>query len=312
MRLDRPATREYRTWITDSRRWSRYTPRASDVVIATYPKCGTTWMERIVGALVFQTPEPMPFSREISLWIDSRTTTKSLDAAMATIEAQTHRRFLKAHLPFDGLPIFDEVKYIHVARDGRDAVMSWHDDDKAWLPEVIERLDANGLADPAIGRPYPPLIDDPAEQFHRWLTEGASGDQPDGCPNISYFQCEATWWEARHRPNVLMVHYSDLKGDLAGRVARIAAFLGIPLADGLLAEVVAAADFRAMQRDGAALLPHHVNVFRDGHRSMLNKGTAGRWRGVFRVDDLALYEAKLEATLAPECAAWLENGGAAP
>ena len=75
--------------------------------------------------------------------------------------------------------------------------------------------------------------------------------------------------------------------------------------------MVAAADFRAMQRDGAARLPHQVKVFRDGHRSFLNKGTGGRWRGVFRVDDLALYEAKLEATLTAECAAWLEHGGAA-
>ncbi len=67
MRLERPATREYRTWVTDSRRWSGYVPRAADIVIATYPKCGTTWMQRIVGSLVFQTPEPMPFSGEISL-----------------------------------------------------------------------------------------------------------------------------------------------------------------------------------------------------------------------------------------------------
>jgi aryl sulfotransferase len=108
-----------------------------------------------------------------------------------------------------------------------------------------------------------------------------------------------------------MVHYSDLKGDLAGEVVRIAAFLDIPLSDGLLAEVVAAAEFRAMQRDGGALLPHQAKVFRDGHRSFLNKGTGGRWRGVFRDDDLALYEAKLAATVTAECAAWLERGGAA-
>ena len=63
-------------------------------------------------------------------------------------------------------------------------------------------------------------------------------------------------------------------------------------------------------RDGAALLPHQVKVFRDGHRSFLNKGTGGRWRGVFRPEDLALYEAKLKAALAPECAEWLERGGA--
>lgn len=38
------------------------------------------------------------------------------------IEAQTHRRFLKSHLPMDALPIYDEVRYIHVARD---ASCSW-------------------------------------------------------------------------------------------------------------------------------------------------------------------------------------------
>lgn len=58
--LARPATREYRTWILDSRRWQRYRPRADDIIIATYPKCGTTWMQRIVGLLVFQTPEAKP------------------------------------------------------------------------------------------------------------------------------------------------------------------------------------------------------------------------------------------------------------
>jgi hypothetical protein len=35
------------------------------------------------------------------------------------LAAQTHRRFIKTHLPVDGVPIFDEVQYIRVARDGR-------------------------------------------------------------------------------------------------------------------------------------------------------------------------------------------------
>ncbi len=236
---------------------------------------------------------------------------KSLDEALATIEAQTHRRFLKAHLPFDGLPIYDEVKYIHVARDGRDALMSWHNHDAAWLPELIARLDANGLGDETIGRAYPPRLTDPAAQFHRWLTEGATADQTDGCPNLSYFEGEATWWEARHRPNVLMVHYADLKADLASEVARIAAFLDISVPEGLLPQLVAAAEFGAMQRDGAALLPHQVKVFRGGHRSFLNKGTNGRWRGVFRETDLARYQEKL-AELPPDCAAWLAHGGVIP
>jgi len=69
--LVQPAGREYRTWIIDSRRWGHYRPRATDVVIATYPKCGTTWMQRIVDLLIFQTPEPRPIM-EVSPWLDRR------------------------------------------------------------------------------------------------------------------------------------------------------------------------------------------------------------------------------------------------
>ena len=108
--------REYRTWIFDSRRWQHYRPRPDDIVIATYPKCGTTWMQRIVSLLVFQSPEPKPIT-EISAWIDRRWP-QPIEAVIAQIEAQEHRRFLKSHLPLDGLPFYDDIKYVHVARDG--------------------------------------------------------------------------------------------------------------------------------------------------------------------------------------------------
>ena len=135
--LVQPAQRDYRTWIIDSRRWEHYRPRPEDIVIATYPKCGTTWMQRIVDLLVFQTPEPRPIM-QISPWIDRRFP-EPIEAVAARIEAQDHRRFLKAHLPVDGLPIYDEVKYIHVARDGRDACMSFHNHGTGFTPEMLER-----------------------------------------------------------------------------------------------------------------------------------------------------------------------------
>src|SRR3712207_1978961 len=141
----RPARRVYRTWVLDSRRWDHYCPRAGDIVIATYPKCGTTWMQRIVSLLVFQTPEPQPIM-QISPWIDRRFP-ELAEAMAARIEAQTHRRFLKSHLPFDGLPIYDEVKYIHVARDGRDACMSFHNHALSYTAQMQEALEKSGLED---------------------------------------------------------------------------------------------------------------------------------------------------------------------
>src|SRR5215207_1256673 len=242
--LVRPAERQIRSWAIDSRRWDRYRPRPDDIVISTYPKCGTTWMQRIVSLLVFKTPEPQPVMK-ISPWIDRRFGLH-LDAVIEEIEAQTHRRFLKAHLPRDAMPFFEEVKYIHVARDGRDACMSYHNHCVALTEEVVDRFDRIGMEDDAVGRPYPRPPADPSEFFHRWITRGEVPGAADGCPMMSFFNVVQSWWDVRDRPNVLLVHYNDLKADLPGQMRRIAAYLGIDVDEALGPRLVEAARFDTM------------------------------------------------------------------
>ena len=107
--------REYRTWILDSRRWRHYAPRPDDIIIATYPKCGTTWMQRLVSLLVFQTAKPLPIM-QISAWIDRRFPLP-IETVVAQIEVQKHRRFLKSIIPLDGLPFYDDGEYYPRRRD---------------------------------------------------------------------------------------------------------------------------------------------------------------------------------------------------
>ena len=299
----RPAERVYRTWIIDSRRWEHYRPRPGDIVIATYPKCGTTWMQRIVDLLVFQTPEPRPIM-QISPWIDRRFP-EPVEAVVARIEAQDHRRFLKAHLPADGLPIHDEVKYVHVARDGRDACMSFHNHGSGFTPEMLDGLDRAGLEDETIGPPLPARPGRPGRALPP-LAHGGRGAGPRGrLAAMSFFHFERTWWDERHRPNVLLVHYDDLKADLAGEMRRVADFLGIPVPPDLWPGLVEAAGFEAMRRDGEVLMGSVAASFRGGAARFFHEGTNGRWRGVFREEDLALYDAKVEAELPPACARWV-------
>lgn len=299
------ARRVYRTWMVDSRRWDGYRARAGDIVIATYPKCGTTWMQQIVGLLIFQTPEPRPVG-EIAAWIDRRLAPPA-ETLFAELDAQTHRRFLKSHLPFDGLPIHDDVRYIHVARDGRDACLSYHNHLTGFRPEMRAALDKSGLEDETIGRPYPEVAEDPAEFFRKWVTEGVCGES-DGMPFLSYFGLERSYWRERRRPNMLLVHYRDLKADLAGEMRRIARFLDIAIPKAVFPDLVKAATFEQMRRAGDKLHPRLLKQFEGGAARFFNKGENDRWRGVLSEDDLALYDRKMKAGVSPACAAWLDRG----
>lgn len=297
--LVQPAQREYRTWPIDSRRWQHFRPRPTDIVIATYPKCGTTWMQRIVDLLVFQTPQPRPIM-EISGWIDRRFS--------EPIEAQNHRRFVKSHLPFDGLPIYDEVKYIHVGRDGRDACLSYHNHVLGFTPQMLDALDRIGLDDDTIKRPYPRIDVDPAHYFHQWLTEGVVPGQLDGLPAMSFFHFEQSWWDQQRRPNVLLVHYNDLRADLPSEMRRVAEFLDMAVAPDIWPTLVEAAGFESMRREGATLMGSLATVLQGGSSRFFHKGTNERWRGVLRDEDLLLYDAKIATMLSPACSDWVVSG----
>jgi hypothetical protein len=41
----------------------------------------------------------------------------------------------------------------------------------------------------------------------------------------SYWRHIQSWWEIRDRPNVLLVHFNNLKADIAGEIRHIADFL---------------------------------------------------------------------------------------
>lgn len=304
--LIRPAEREYRTWIVDSRRWDYFRPRADDIIVASHPKCGTTWLQRIVSLLIFRSTDPRPLDR-ISPWIDRRFPVP-IGEVVANIEAQPHRRALKTHLPLDGLPLFDDVKYIHIARDGRDVCMSYHNHVANFTAEALASLDKEGLADEAIQRPHPRAPKDPAEFFRTWISKGVVPGHSDGSPIVSFFALERSYWQERKRRNFLLLHYNDLKADLRSEMQRIASFLDISIPDDLWPGFIEAASFQTMRRDAAKIAPGVTSMFEKGADTFFFKASNGRWRDVLTPGDLAQYEAKVRGNFSSDCAAWVERG----
>ena len=303
----RPALREVRSRVFDSARWHDYRPRSDDIIIATYSKCGTTWMQRIVSMLVFRSAEPQQIW-DLSPWPDMRLF-GPIEETLARAEAQTHRRFFKSHLPYDALPVYDGVKFIHVARDGRDAAISLHNHLRNFTPETFAGLDAISLADPKFGDPYPRPPEDPADFFHQWIADEVNDGQGD--PGASFFQVENSYWDARSEPNMLLVHFADLKADLGAEMRRVADFLDIDIPERLWPELVEAAGFDSMKRHGDQLIPMAKAIGGDeGANRFFNKGTNGRWKELLSSAALDRYEGKVAEAFPPELARWLENGRA--
>ncbi len=300
--LTRAPTAVVRDWHSDSRHWDRYEPREGDIVIGTAAKVGTTWTSQIVNLLVFQSPEPRTIGL-VSPWLDARIFAP-LDMMLADLGAQTHRRFIKTHLRMDAVPIYDEVKYLHTARDGRDAAMSYMNHLNSHTEGAWARFDEIGAADPALGGPMPRAPGTPREFFHYWL------DAPGEHTASGFIELERSYWAQRKAPNVLLVHYNDLKADLDGEMRRISSFLDIPINEDIWPSLVEAATFDAMKRDGDVVLAGYEFGFEGGHRSFLHKATNGRWQGVVDNDDLARWREKLESALSPKLIAWLEGGRA--
>ncbi len=288
-------TREFLNHHFDSTIWNDFAFRDDDVIISTYAKSGTTWLQQIVSQLIFQGQEGLPVA-EMSPWVDFRVPPK--DAKLAEIERQDHRRFLKTHLPVDALVYSPKAKYIFSARDGRDVLWSLynhHSTAKAEWYDVVN--DTPGRVGPPIGKPEGTVV----EYFRTWLEQ-------DGAPFWPFWPHIRSWWEIRGLPNLLLVHFTELKADLPGQIERIAAFLDIPVTEDRWPVIIDHCGFDYMRRNGAHTVPAGGFFWEGGPRSFLHRGRNGRWRDVLPEADNAAYEARALAELGQDCARWLAEG----
>jgi aryl sulfotransferase len=142
---------------------------------------------------------------------------------------------------------------------------------------------------------------DPVEYFRFWLDGGGAifGD---------FWSHQQQWWDARGLPNVLLVHYNNLKSDLAGEMRRIADFLGLDIDVELWPVLVERCTFDYMKKNASALVPMIDAILQQGADDFIHKGTNGRWRDLLAQEDIEKYEGLANERLTPECAHWLVTG----
>jgi len=288
-------TRELHNHHFDSTIWNDLRIRDDDIIIATYAKSGTTWLQQIVAQLLFDGDPDIPVA-DLSPWVDLRVPPKA--EKLPLIEAQRHRRFLKTHLPVDALRFSPHAKYLYIGRDGRDVVWSMYNHhvnaNQSWY-------DALNNTPGRVGPPIEPPPHDIRQYWHEWLAR-------DGHPFWPFWENVRSWWGTRDLANVTLLHFADLKRDMPGEIRRIAAFLDIPIDESRWGKIVEHCSFEWMKKNGTKIVPVGGKFWDAGAEVFVHRGVNGRWRDVLSEHESSAYEARAVAELGEECARWLATG----
>lgn len=285
--------RELQNVIVDSTRWNGFEFRDGDVVVGTWSKSGTTLTQQIIAELL-SGGAGRALGLSTSPWIEFRLLPNAVELA----EAQTERRVLKTHLPLDALVFSPRAKYIYVGRDARDVLWSMHHHHSSFSPQAYHAFNSvPNRVGPPLEAPNP----DVRAYYHEWLDR-------DGHPFWPFWAHVQSWWNVRHLPNVLLVHFANLCTDLAGEARRIAAFLGIDVDERAWPAILEHCSLDYMRRQ-AKQVEFLDLIFDGGGETFIFKGTNGRWRDVLTQEEIDKCDAIAARELAPDCATWLRTGG---
>jgi aryl sulfotransferase len=285
-----PQGESYLGPVTDTSRWANFQHRPDDIFVCTPPKCGTTWTQAICAMLVFGTTDHGVQPGMISPWIDAAFA--PIEDYLKQVEAQTHRRFLKTHTPFDGIPYFPSSPYLVVFRDPRDVyISSLNHRDNMTDHDLAHRVFPSG-----------------SQAFRDWLTQVRAPGTWDLYSLDSFVHFFKTYWTYRHLENVHVFHYADMKRDLKSAIAAMAAALGVPVNDQQLTAFTAAASFSTMKRNAGQFAPELGRGFWKEDSQFFAHGTNQQWKDQLSPDELVAFDARIAELLPPDQVAWILNG----
>ncbi|HEX5125215.1 MAG TPA: sulfotransferase domain-containing protein, partial [Rhodocyclaceae bacterium] len=191
------------------------------------------------------------------------------------------------------------AKYIYIGRDGRDVVWSLYNHHANANQLWYEALnDSPGR----VGPPIEPPPEDVGQYWRDWM-------ERDGHPWWPFWENVRGWWNIRDLPNVMFIHFVDLKRDMPGQIRRIANFLEIPVDDAKWDTIFDHCSFEWMKKNAAKHVEGGGGWLEGGAQTFINKGTNGRWMETLSASEVAEYEMRAAMELGSDCANWLANGG---
>jgi aryl sulfotransferase len=274
-----------------------------DIVVADPFKAGTTWTQRIVQQILQNGEEKEGGLSDTSPWLDSSWGNR---AGMLTVLKDQReagkRRVMKSHLPADALPIAPEARYVFVGRNGKDLGISFHNylyNFSAPTMATLNQIHAEWSGDST------PLVipEDMQEFFDKWL-------DTNGFHCCDLLDIVKSWWELRDEPNVLLLHYSQLKKDLPGQIARLAEFFSVDAKSLRMDAIVEHCSFDYMSERAEKMAPFG-GTHMSSAKAFFHKGLKRDHRTELSPEQVRRFDRVALEKLGEECAHWLETGESA-
>ncbi|XP_004616159.2 sulfotransferase 6B1 [Sorex araneus] len=234
--------------------------RADDIVLASYPKCGSNWILHIVSELISADSKKKYEHPEFPV-LECGDPEK-----YQRMKQFPSPRILATHLRYDRLPgsiLRKKTKMLVMFRNPKDTAASFfrfHND----VPDI-----------PSYG------------SWDEFFTQFMRGEVSWG----SFFDFAVSWNEHLAEENVQLILYEDLKEDLPAGVQRIADFLGFSLGGEQLGAIAALSTFQAM-RARAPETHGAVGPY------LFRKGEVGDWKNLFSEAQNQEMDEKFKACLA--------------